>query len=657
MWSCVLTKLLINVAEVLGISEEHVHAWTDSSIVLAWLDGQPRQFKTYVANRVSFVLQATSPQTWRHVPTAENPADCASRGMMPKELLDHELWWTGPDWLLQEPIQVPKQPPRRALAPPEQRTFHINVLQSALALRIEERSNNYHTVLSITAWCFRLFHRIKDGRPDPDTRGRHLTVQEIKRAEHWLLRQSQARSFPKERRALLREHNISTSSRLKSLAPVMDEEHLLRVGGRLSNSSLTRSQQHPIIADSKDSLIIMYFKHMHVSLGHCGPSLSLCATESRFHVVGTRRLTRDVCSQCKVCRKAAPKANPQLLGELPAARVTSTVAFTNTGIDFAGPFILKKGHTRKPVKIKAYVCVFICMSTKAVHLEVVSDMTTPAFLASLRRFISRRNCPSNIYSDNGSNFIGARNELRDLYKFLEEEETDSAIRHYLLQHRVDWNNIPERAPHFGGLWESAVKSMKMHLKRIMGLTPLTFEEMETVTCQVEACLNSRPIIPMTSHNPDGLSTLTAGHFLLFKPPMAYPEDPRLPEEPSLLKKWNVCQAMVQHFWSRWSKEYLNTLQARTKWQKSRPNLQVDDVVILKEDRTFACHWPLAKIIQTYPGKDGLVRVARVKTATGEYKRPVTKLALLHREESSQDPSTMALPPGVCPGSNPDQTAT
>ena len=303
------------------------------------------------------------------------------------------------------------------------------------------------------------------------------------------------------------------------------------------------------------------------------------------------------------------------------------------------------------MKVKTYICIFICLAIKAVHLEVVSDLTTPAFQASLRRFISRINCPKNIYSDNGSNFVGARNELRDLYQFLEKEETDSAIHQHLLQHRVNWIHIPERAPHFGVLWESAVRSMKKHLKRIMGPTPLTFEEMETVTCQVEACLNSRPLIPMTIHNQDGLTTLTASHFLLFNAPEAYSEDPRLPEDPSLLKKWNQCQAMVQHFWSRWSREYLNTLQSRTKWQRTRTNLQLDDIVIPKEDRTFACHWPLANIIQTYPGKDGLVRVAKVKTATGIYKRPVTKLALLHREDNPQDPSPMALPPGVCPGRN------
>ena len=157
--------------------------------------------------------------------------------------------------------------------------------------------------------------------------------------------------------------------------------------------------------------------------------------------------------------------------------------------------------------------------------------------------------------------------------------------------------------------------MKKHLKKVSGNTLLTFEELTTISCQVEACMmNSRPLLPMTSHNQDGLTTLTASHFLLFKDPAAYPEDPRLPEKPHLLKRWNQCQAMIQHFWTRWAKEYLNSLQARTKWQTTKPNLQPEDIVIVRpEKHFFSCHWPLGRILETFPGDDGLVRVVKIKT--------------------------------------------
>ena len=428
-----LTELLTEVKAILDIPDANVYAWTDSSIVLSWLDGHPRDYKVFVSNCVSFILQATSPHTWRHVPTAQNPADCASRGLMPKELLAHYLWWDGPEWLLEDPILIPWQPPRKPLLAPEQRVINCNVLQFTPPPMMETRCTNYHKMISITAWCLRYYHKLKKVS---EFHGRHLSARELTGAEHLPARLSQTRSFPKEREALLHDRPISPSSWLLSLSPFLDQEQLLRVGGRLSNSSLTLSQCHPIITDSRDPLMMLLFNYIHICLGHCGPTLLLSAVGWRYHVVGARCLTRSVCSQCKTCRKAAPRPQPQLLGEIPEESVSTTPAFNSTGLNFAGPFTLKKGHTRKPVHIKAYICLFVCLSTKAIHLEVISDLTTPTFLAGLRRFVSRRGCPHTIHSDNGSNFVGARNQLRDLYKFLQSEETDSIIHQHLLKHRT-----------------------------------------------------------------------------------------------------------------------------------------------------------------------------------------------------------------------------
>ena len=309
------------------------------------------------------------------------------------------------------------------------------------------------------------------------------------------------------------------------------------------------------------------------------------------------------------------------MADLPLERVIRAPPFSVTGVDFAGPVTLKKGHTRRPVFIKAYVAVFVCFKTRATHLEVVSDLTTSAFLACMKRFVSRRGIPVILQSDNGSNFKGARRKLEELYRFLQQQHSQSIVHQQLLEDRITWKMIPERAPHFGGLWEAAVKSMKHHLKRIVGSKALTFEEMMTVVCQIEACLNSRPILATTQHNEEGIFTLTSGHFLIGRAIKSYPEKD-IPEDISLLKRWNLGQAMVQHFWTRWSSEYLSSLQARTKWTKTQPNLEVGDVVVLREDQTFACNWPLAKVTQTFPGKDGLVRVATIRTASGDYKRPV-----------------------------------
>ena len=484
-------------------------------------------------------------------------------------------------------------------------------------------SSNYLSVLSTAAWWLRFYHSLKHSKDPPTSTVERpstlvLSGTERRMAERWLLKQVQIRLFAPERLAILKGKPISKSSRLRSLHPHLDKDQFLRVGGRLANSNLSYSQQHPIIVDAKDPLIKMYFEHLHLTLCHCGPSLLLCHAGAKLHVLGARRLSRAVCSKCVTCRRRQPHLQHQLMGELPSPRVNPTAPFTHTGMDYAGPFTIKKGHTRRPVKIEVYICVFICLTFKAVHLEVVSDQTTAAFKAALHRFVSRRNCPVHLYSDNGSNFVGAKNELHKLYQFLNQQVADDDIQQFLSNHlHITWHNSPPRSPHFGGLWESAVKSMKRHLKTVMGNTLLTFEEMTTVTCQVESCLNSRPLLPLTSHSQDGLATLTANHFLLFRSPSAYPEDPRIPNRPDLLKGWNHCQAMVHHFWTRWSREYLNSLQARTKWQTEQPNLQPEDIVILRPEKShFSGHWPLGRIIQTFPGDDNLVRVVLVKTATG-----------------------------------------
>ena len=149
-----------------------------------------------------------------------------------------------------------------------------------------------------------------------------------------------------------------------------------------------------------------------------------------------------------------------MMGQLPATRVTQHYPFEVTGMDYAGPMIIKKGHIRRPTYIKAYLALFVCFATKAVHIEVVEDLTTEDFLAALNRFISRRGLPSQLHSDNGSNFVGAKNDLQLLYKFLRENH--SALSNYLLSQRIQWSCIPERSPHFGGLWEAVVKAAKSH---------------------------------------------------------------------------------------------------------------------------------------------------------------------------------------------------
>ena len=315
------------------------------------------------------------------------------------------------------------------------------------------------------------------------------------------------------------------------------------------------------------------------------------------------------------------------MGQLPIERLTPGPIFDKTGLDYAGPILIKYDHVRKPVIVKAYVCVFVALTVKAVHLEVVSDLTSDAFIACLRRFIARRGYPSLLWSDHGTNFVGAQREIKELFTFLEKQSTQSTVHEFCLAQQIEWRFIPQRSPHFGGIWEAAVKSFKGHLRHIVGDVKLTYEEATTVLAQIECCLNSRPLIPIG--NTDELDVLTPGHFLIGQPLTALPDRAvTYPSRLSLLKRWHLCQNVVRHFWHRWYHEYLSTLQKTYKWQTPTRDMSVGDVVLLIEDGMIPTRWPIARIKKVYPGKDGVVRVADIKTAKGIYRRPIHKLAPL-----------------------------
>ena len=220
---------------------------------------------------------------------------------------------------------------------------------------------------------------------------------------------------------------ILFSSKLLVLHPFLEQDGLLHVGGRLSKAPIPLQQKFRVILSSHDILSRLMFNYVQLHLSHCGPTLLFSHVGGGYHVTGARQLARTTCKQCVVCRKAAAKVQNQLMGQLPASRTTTSPPFTTTGIDYAGPFTLKRGHTRKPVLVKSYLAIFVCFATKAVHIEIVSDRTTEDFIAALKRFISRRGRPSAIHSDNGTNFVSARNDLQELYRFLSTTSTASSI--------------------------------------------------------------------------------------------------------------------------------------------------------------------------------------------------------------------------------------
>ncbi|XP_011858848.1 PREDICTED: uncharacterized protein LOC105556370 [Vollenhovia emeryi] len=313
------------------------------------------------------------------------------------------------------------------------------------------------------------------------------------------------------------------------------------------------------------------------------------------------------------------------MGNLPRDRVTPARPFTKTGVDYAGPVAVRTSKGRGQRTTKAFIAVFVCLSSKAVHLELASDYTSEAFLATFRRFTARRGLCTDMYSDCGTNFVGADKELRRLFQASSRD--GHRIAREAATSGTKWHFNPPAAPHFGGLWEAAVKSTKHHLRRVIGEAKLTFEEFTTFLTQIEACLNSRPLRAL-SDDPEDLSALTPGHFLIGSPLLAVPEPSRDDQREGSLSRWHNVQRMRDHFWKRWSHEYLAEIATKPKWHKPAITPEIGALCIIRSENTAPTHWPLARITKLHPGDDGVVRVVTLRIASAILVRPATKIVPL-----------------------------
>ncbi|XP_048481684.1 uncharacterized protein LOC119693389 [Plutella xylostella] len=641
-----LSKLMKQFGQAMRIPTTDMYAWTDSQIVIAWLSGEPNRWKPFVANRVVEIVENLNNNQWYHVQSKENPADLTSRGMLLSELKQCDLWWKGPKWLTETEIEMSK--PEITKTELEKRktkevctltkeedleskkekvytnlnvtTEKSNIEEKPLTEQFEQFENLKQLIRSISL-CRRFlnYKKVKDTELP-------FTTEELENTLRTCIKLSQTEEFGEEIDKLKMKKQVKNTSKLKSLNPYLDEHQILRVGGRLQHANISYESKHPIILGNKNCLTNLIVADAHLKTLHGGVQLTMSYLRSKYWIVRTKGLVKSHIHKCLTCAKHSAIAKKQIMGELPKVRVTPARAFIRSGVDFAGPFHVLFSKGRGAKTNKAYIAIFICMATKAIHLELVGDMTSQSFIGAFKRFVARRGICSDLWSDQGRNFVGANKELQEAWQEAKLEFTGE-IEDSLASDGTQWHFIPAYIPNMGGLWEAGVKSIKHHLKRIL-TTNLTFEEMTTVLCEIEACLNSRPLCPIDEADTDNMDILTPGHFLIGEAPRAIPTPNLNNTKISTLSRWQHTQKLVQDFWKRWVQEYLTRLQQRPKWMNKQDEFKTGQIVLIKNDNLPPGKWALGRITDKHPGPDGYTRVYSVKSGDSVIKRSVTKLCYL-----------------------------
>lgn len=615
----------------------HIYCWSDSTITLTWIRGPPNRWTQYVANRVTKIQDLTKNCTWNHVASKDNPADVASRGVMPSKITTLEMWYEGPMFLKdhEDTWFTPSCLPD-LMDVPEQRKISFTFLARNEADLVEQCK--YHNDLvklqKIFGYVARFIHNIRSKtlrtRMIVSSDSIKMEIGHMNNGLMLIVRAVQFAKFNELYMALSNQVTPAKDHSYEKLQPFM-ENKIIRVGGRLNEATIDHDAKHQMLLPKHHPLTKSVVSFFHFRSLHAGPQLTLALTRQKFWPIGGKVLASKVVRECITCRRCDPHPFVQVMGDLPKARIEPyEKCFHVSGVDFCGPFEVKQ-RGRGRTHWKVYIAVFVCFTTKAVHLEVVDDLTTEGFISCLQRFCARRGFPKQIWSDNATTFVGTKAKLDIMCNNATRDNDMGAVFEWCrIKNNIEWHFIPPRTPHQGGLWEAAVRLAKLHLKKVLGTTILHQKDFETIVIMIEGVLNSRPLTPLTMH-PSDEAPLTPGHFICGVPITNLPETDLTQGKLCHLRRWQLTAAIKQNFWKRWSTEYLQSLQQRQKWSQSSANVKEGTLVVMVNKETPAFTWEIGRIDTTFPGKDGKIRVVDVKTNRGTYRRGIHQLCPILEE--------------------------
>ena len=554
-------------------------------------------FNTYVAVRVGEIQTKTNIEDWYWLESALNIADWVTRPKSPADIGPNSNWQTGPDFLRlpEEEWPIVKAPLAMSLPELKKEVFTCEQVKEDVFDQFDlERYSKWELLLNTTSRILDLQNKYRKHH-NADQLQTNTTLQIAEKM--WIMKAQQSL------------HTRLSDNTLLKLCSRVDEGVIL-VGGRTERwNEATWNKQAFILLPSQHRISWLISEWVHRKGGHVGISATVSKIRTKFWILGIRKLIHAIIGKCVPCRLRLKTMNSQIMSPLPEERLQPSPPFYTTGVDYFGPFQVK-GEVQKRTRGKCYGIIFTCFSSRAVHLDIAADYSTDAFLQALRRFTSIRGWPRKFHSDQGSQLVGASNELRQAIAGVDK----SKLRKLCSEPNSEWHFSTADAPRMNGVTESHVKSVKRALDAAIGYQVLTFSQFVTVMFECAQLVNSRPIGRHPT-NPDDGAYLSPNDLLLGRSSNAVPQGPF--RNTSNTRMFFFLQELVETFWRKWTTTYFPCLVIQSKWHTARRDIQVKDVVLMKDTNLLRGEWKLARVTEILESKDGRVRKVMVSYKNNE----------------------------------------
>ena len=656
------------------VTSKNIYFMSDSRIVIFWLYSCSLSWPKYVANRLVSITAGSEVEQWGHVDTDENPSDLPSRGVPMSDLLISDLWKHGPMYLREGKMKGKSTVDGYQLVRgkmPESCTEELKVFSLIAQADMNNNSFNISEVLDMSLYgtydkimsqtealltfiqnCVVSNGMALKGFMKDDSMRKRAEIEWIKAIQRkhyndlFKLCASSEASVLRTMRSFYKDHQVFLDENLG----------VLRITTRLQDSLLPYETTHPILLPPKDRLTDLYILKVHEDNGHAGLSQTLTYIRSEFWIPTGRSVVKYVLHRCNPCRKVSgpfysmPKHPP-----LPSMRVQRARVFKSVGIDFIGPMTIrdekydtwrkasekekkrkeaeKQGRRRKtrssgkkpkepPPAPKAYILIFTCLASRAVHLEATLGRTVDDLLMGMQRFMNVRGIPERVESDAAKEFIRVDKELSSIYN-------SSRVRKFCNQKRIHWHTYTERAPWKGGACERINALCKSVCKKTYGKAILSFDEFRTMVSYSMSVVNDRPITyvysDLCSSGVEITPSMLLGGHKINEPPHLSWRRPRDKDELKLGERYMLLERLKDSFWARWHKEYLTSLTERHVKQGKTTAAYLtpkeNDIVLVKNENTPRRKWRLGRILSVRKSeRDGVIREVSLITTNDEGKR-------------------------------------